>query len=723
MWLLPPDFPPDAFDLPPGAWMLPWYADDDHVAKLMDLLIRGERRIAEWFPLPWAVVEQGSEREVRSGAALVVRVPPSADAAEVLCVTRSLPWAYVFWRPPRPAMEGEAAWIERELKAGLLSELHRSTADPRHPLARFEVDRLPWEILAPMVGDPIELLEIAQDAILHRLQHAGDGLRAEDWTYSVRWSAGRRLADRLRRLRGPDQVSSLHLLTDERDEPWERDEHRRVGQALESIGLGMLIGEDLALGPLARSIADPVVEAAARDRLQLRRTIGQRWLPGLEQADPKAQVAVSPARPSPLPPVTRITTPSTELAPHHDSRRHHVIGLDAIAAKDSPRWAEAVMRLVWAMTKPRRSIELSDAIAILSTMTPHQPQPKYTRDLVLLLAQAFDGDTQTDLWRTRASTRALAQRLGTATEAWAADLDGLLIEKALLRSPDLTLLVQLEAEAGSRKPSSSTVPAWIDATWSSITAEIARLRGRSAQAVGLFDDASHDWAVHEFDGRSAWLQARVGAASAALEGAQLHRAERALDLVAREAQGEDGTIAAKVPLVRGLLAMAQQSLEPGPEHLAAAKARFDQLSDRRGSLFCSIALAECRARSGHPDPWAALPDVRDELGTLQDTRGRTYAELVLGDAALLTRRLDEARACYREARRLSEHTGDDLARSTAHHKLAHLEATVHRHAAALEHERQALALEREIELLPVIPQTKARVAELERLAAAEPAAD
>lgn len=90
---------------------------------------------------------------------------------------------------------------------------------------------------------------------------------------------------------------------------------------------------------------------------------------------------------------------------------------------------------------------------------------------------------------------------------------------------------------------------------------------------------------------------------------------------------------------------------------------------------------------------------------------------------MLSLGIDKARACYREALRLSEHSGDDLALSSGYHKLAHLESSVHRYDVALEHERRALELEQEVALLTVAEQTQARIMELELLVASRPSSD
>lgn len=260
MWLLPPDFPADAFDLPPGTWALPWYADDEHISRLMQLLVLGEARLREWHPLPWEALDDvDMDAPVRPGAALVIHAPSTLRADEIVARARALPWPYVFWRPSHPVVEGEGAWLEREIKRVLLSELLRGLLDTEHPLARFNVARLPLDLIASMVADPVDLVEIAQAAVLHRLRCKEAGLRSEDFGQSVRWAAGQRLGDYLLRIPEAHRFDAMALGYLGRRGQTDRASFRQAAQAIQDVGLGLLVGEDLALGPLMRSASDDAV--------------------------------------------------------------------------------------------------------------------------------------------------------------------------------------------------------------------------------------------------------------------------------------------------------------------------------------------------------------------------------------------------------------------------------------------------------------------------------
>ncbi|MEM9458138.1 MAG: caspase family protein [Myxococcota bacterium] len=271
MWLLPPDFPTNTFDLQPGSRALPWYADDAHAAALMWLLVRGEARISEWFPLPWtALTELDRDAPVREGAALVLLVPPDVAPEEIETQARSLPWPYVFWRSRRPALEGEEAWLERDIKRELLSQLRRSLLDRAHPLARFHVDRLPLPLVASMVADPVDLLEICQGTMLLALQSVADERERDDFEFYVRWSVGWRLGEYLLRIPEAQRQRAEALIYRGDREREDRASFRLGAQALQAVGLGLFVGEDLALGPLARSAQDETIWAAALHRLDLR---------------------------------------------------------------------------------------------------------------------------------------------------------------------------------------------------------------------------------------------------------------------------------------------------------------------------------------------------------------------------------------------------------------------------------------------------------------------
>jgi tetratricopeptide (TPR) repeat protein len=340
--------------------------------------------------------------------------------------------------------------------------------------------------------------------------------------------------------------------------------------------------------------------------------------------------------------------------------------------------------------------------------------------LFSLILATFSSN-QWDISRTRNSATALIPLVGAEADVGGVseDLDASFVERALAQSPNSQLLDQLESESQARLACPQSP--WLDATWHNISAEVARLQGRSATALSRFDAASHQWAAMELDGRTGWLQARVSAACAAYEAMKLADSERTLGTVATEVEDLTyDTVFAMVPLLRGMIAIQRDARALAAKDLEIACERFRGLGDLRGEGFTRTALAECHIHDGDLARTALAEDARRVFGRLGDTRGRTYAELVLGDAALLGSRVDEARAIYLEAIRLSEYGGDKLARGTAYHKLANLETHVRRHDVALTLERKALEIERAIGHDTLAEQTERAIAEIELLAASTP---
>lgn len=712
MWLLPPDFPADAFDLPPGTWALPWYADDRHIDALMRLLVAGEARIREWMPLPWSALEDvGTDAAVRQGAALVLHAPAELAPETIVARARALPWPYVFWQSPRPALEGEGAWVEREIKRVVLSEVHRGLMDPEHPLARFHVERLPLQLIASMVGDPVDLLEIAQAALLHRLEHARDGLRKEDYGYSARWEAGRRLGEYLLRIPEDRRGPAVAVIRTGGRGGEDRGDFRFTAQAIQGMGLGLFVGEDLALGPLARSLADPIVSAGVADRLP-----GSPMVIEVERSDPGIGAPTPSSRTLPQ---TRITLPSVELTTHETLVRW-INEIVYAAAKRDTRWASPNGSLQLGIAHPRRLRAHVWELRELAALDLEDHRDQRLRELFSLLLRTFS-DNQWDFARTRRSVTALVSLVAEDDKAdeLAKILDAALVERVLLQSADTRVLEELAVESQARRllPQSP----WLDATWIGISAEIARLQGHSNMALGLFDAASHHWAAIEFDGRLGWLQSRISAACAAYDAGRTSESKRTLSLVADEIDADRSldTIHAMVPLLRGFIAMQDAvTARTATTSLKAAADRFHRLHDANGEQFAGVAIAHHEILSERLVAKSDLLRARNAFVDTGNARGLTYAELVLGDAAFLRASLDEARARYREALRLTEHSGDDLARATAHHKLAHLEAQVQRYDVALPLERRALELERATGHATFAEQTERTIARLDRLAAA-----
>lgn len=721
MWLLPPDFPADAFDLPPGTWALPWYADEQHITALMRLLIAGEARIREWAPLPWAALESAAvDVPVRTGAAVVLRAPTELTADEIVPQTRSLPWPYVFWHSSRPAIEGEGAWLEREIKGALLTELHRSMLDPTHPLARFHIERLPLDLAASMVADPVDVVEIIQAAISHRLGHARDGLRREDYHYSLRWAAGRRLSNYLLRIRSELRVGAAKIIRHGGRHQEERGVFRQAAQAIQDVGLGILVGEDMALGPLARSAGDDATWAGVTDR--------DPALASIIQAQPNQRLALRnqlhhEANEHTYPP---IMLPTLEILPIASPRRGDWIR-SLLPVQTTPAgWLDASTLLTHIFQFPRQSVDINSMAQALRLLTLEHAKTYHEQRLYELLELLIEfvipvGSVALENCRARSTelSRVLAR---SATEASALEaLDVLLIEHELIHRPSVWTLRELEEEAAARSPANS----WIDAAWGNIAAEVARLQGRSIKALALFDEASHRWAAKERKEEGGWFQSRISAACAAVEAMQPDRASQTLDLLDKELEEWTSlTTHAMGPLVRAFTAQQRaDSSDTVLEALQCSISRFHALTDVQGELVARAALAEHRLCQGDFDARIELQRIHTEQENIRDWRGQTHTKLLLGDVAVLDSRIDEARRAYHDALRLSELTGNRLAEGLGYHKLARLEARIHRYDGAAFFEHEALALETSIGHTDLAKHTENSISELEGLQASTLARD
>ncbi len=113
--------------------------------------------------------------------------------------------------PEAPA--SSLGWLEAHVKMPLVSWLARFLADARHPLHAAAVDRLDVYELAAMTSEPIELVEIVEAAVEHRLRYAFPAgipleedvpgpvnVEALDWARSLRVAAAQRLARRVNRI-------------------------------------------------------------------------------------------------------------------------------------------------------------------------------------------------------------------------------------------------------------------------------------------------------------------------------------------------------------------------------------------------------------------------------------------------------------------------------------------------------------------------------------------
>ena len=131
-----------------------------------------------------------------------------------------------------------------------------SFRDPQHPLAsRSTCAPRPWSRPRLLTPDPIELLDLVEATIVHRLQNIEQGLSEANYASSLLIVAGQRLTARLLRLPADAQQAAQGGLA----HGGGRSNHRsprpdRRGGAGRRSASARVSGGDLALGPLARAI-------------------------------------------------------------------------------------------------------------------------------------------------------------------------------------------------------------------------------------------------------------------------------------------------------------------------------------------------------------------------------------------------------------------------------------------------------------------------------------
>ncbi len=268
MWLLPIDCAGLTRAIPPGQYLLPWYASQDEIDALCRLLrtilegIRCELRLDD------AGLNAAAQRGVKARDALVVacledRSASFEQASEAL---RSLGARYSLLQFPLPQESGYG-WLEQEIKVPLFEAIGRMVAEEDHPLAPFNIHLLPVLEAAALTTDPIELIELLERTIAHRLKYAEIGVAAPDYLRSLLLVAGKRLAERLLRLSGEDIRTALEVVAHQGKGPADNLRFRAGAAALERVGLARYVSGDLSLGPLARRALEAPILGAVESAL------------------------------------------------------------------------------------------------------------------------------------------------------------------------------------------------------------------------------------------------------------------------------------------------------------------------------------------------------------------------------------------------------------------------------------------------------------------------
>ncbi|MCA9547362.1 MAG: hypothetical protein KC613_23325, partial [Myxococcales bacterium] len=115
--------------------------------------------------------------------------------------------------------------------------------------------------------DLVELVDLLEGAVAHRLQYARLGMDPEEWRESLQHTAGRWLADRVLRLAGHTLQHAVALLMAGPERITEVEGFIEGGQGLARLGLATVQRQTVRLGPLARQLDDPFIRGAFLDRM------------------------------------------------------------------------------------------------------------------------------------------------------------------------------------------------------------------------------------------------------------------------------------------------------------------------------------------------------------------------------------------------------------------------------------------------------------------------
>jgi len=257
VWLLPSDRDPLVVRLPPGRYLVPWYYDASECERLATLLCDALPELRYTVVLPPSALPLGPEHALASPDQTLVLIRFEEDPGDELPQRlQGFAACMVLVQLPTPRETGYG-WIERYIKPKLVSWLRNLVCAPDYPLAVFGVGELPVHEAATLSSEPVELIDLLEATLAHRLHSVHDrALTRGDYRRSLMLSAGRRLSVRLSELDGGEYQSALEVLLSEGDarRRSDRRDRRQGALALQRIGLARILGDDIVLGPLARHI-------------------------------------------------------------------------------------------------------------------------------------------------------------------------------------------------------------------------------------------------------------------------------------------------------------------------------------------------------------------------------------------------------------------------------------------------------------------------------------
>ena len=210
--------------LPDGTYLAPPTYDEHQLLTLGRLLCRFVKGADSLLPMSW---RQAASLE---SAARLRQVQAARDAIWALAgdptftsweqreglsatVASRFPTLHPRWVLvlDERAASTEAGWLEAHVKMPLVACLEATLADPGHPFSPIAVERFPVRLLATWTSDPLELLDLLEATVQHRLDRAVlsqvedariDDTRVDsrDWKRSLFTIAAQRLASRLNAL-------------------------------------------------------------------------------------------------------------------------------------------------------------------------------------------------------------------------------------------------------------------------------------------------------------------------------------------------------------------------------------------------------------------------------------------------------------------------------------------------------------------------------------------
>ncbi len=618
MWLLPIDCAGLIRAIPPGHYLLPWYASRDEIDALCRLLrtvlegIRCELRLDD------VGLTAAAQRGVKARDALVVacledRSASFEQASEAL---RSLGARYSLLQFPLPQETGYG-WLEQEIKVPLFEAIGRMIAEPDHPLAPFNIRLLPVLEAAALTTDPIELIELLERTIAHRLKYAEIGVEAPDYLRSLLLVAGKRLAERLLRLSGEDRLTALEVVVHQGKGPDDNLRFRAGAAALERVGLARYVSGDLSLGPLARRALEAPILGAFESTLP----------EGVWTEEARAQVRV--VRTTSVAPI--VEPMSVSMADSGSGRGSDVpIPVDLLdeptqkifAGKSEVAQALSVLREVaaspWQLSelpegageRLRTALRWCEEISAQSTNVAEQRMAKVLESLLRLCA-ARGVDI---LARQREAIRPLEETLDALNEDWCEPV----LSAALFWHA--AALIHRQQSAEDVEQARALVTRCIE-SWQ-------KLRGSERSVcVGYIQLAGIACACRDLERAREWL------AKAADEGRKL----------------SDVGVIAEIVLTRGYSLGAVGSLDQSEVDFREAVRLYEQLGDVRGVAKACRFLADVEVQRRNPVAARLFLEKMSELGRQSgddvgyvdelETRGRI--ELIEGNWELAERSFEE----------------------------------------------------------------------------------